>query len=56
MKSANNPTAMPTDKRPDAPATVQTELDVKEKRKHSQSENELESSQDKNPVPRDVKR
>jgi hypothetical protein len=33
--------------------TQQTDLDAQEKRKHESSENELPSSQEKNPVPPD---
>ena len=34
-----------------SPDTAQNARDVEEKRKHSRSENELQSSQDKNPIP-----
>ncbi|NKJ51153.1 hypothetical protein CIC12_31430 [Burkholderia sp. SG-MS1] len=36
--------------------TAQTTRDVEEKRKHSRSENALQSSQDKNPIPPDSTR
>lgn len=37
----------------ESPETQQTDLDKQEKRKHESSENELPSSQEKNPVPPD---
>lgn len=36
--------------------TVQSKRDAAEKARHSRSENELESAQDKNPVPPDATR
>ncbi|RKT13931.1 hypothetical protein B0G69_7145 [Paraburkholderia sp. RAU2J] len=36
--------------------TAQNKRDVEEKRKHSRSENALQSSQDKNPIPPDSTR
>ncbi|CAB3787312.1 hypothetical protein LMG27177_02191 [Paraburkholderia fynbosensis] len=36
--------------------TTQKKRDVEEKRKHSRSENALQSSQDKNPIPPDSTR
>lgn len=38
------------------PHTAQTERDEREKRRHPASENALESSQDKNPIPLDSTR
>lgn len=39
-----------------SPDTAQNARDVEEQRKHSRSENALQSSQDKNPIPPDTTR